>query len=158
MGIFYYIQTLRNTQKNRMIEMVNRRNRERNSFEYQKMIRDIQPLFSGWSTPEEYYEKFSYPEYPELSIARVIVQNTLSDWGFLLREGVVGEEFMDRLYSPWHIIRFWETFRPLLLDEREKMRNPEHMKDLEYLYDAMKKKYPEISADTRFIFQKGMDV
>ena len=137
-----------------MLEMVSQRAGQANNLEYQKLVRQIIPMYySGWSTPEEYREKYSYQKTPELELARVITQNTLNNWGFLFREGVINEQFIDRLYNPWHIIHYWETFKPLMLAERESMGNPEAFKDLEHLYNAMKKKYPNLNSDTEFWFK-----
>jgi hypothetical protein len=54
-GIYYYIMTLRNQRKDRMIEMAFQRMQER-GLEYQKMSREIEPMMQGWNTVEEYYE------------------------------------------------------------------------------------------------------
>jgi hypothetical protein len=42
----------------------------------------------------------------------------------------------------------WEDFSPIIIDGREKMGDPEHLKDFEYLYNIVKKKYPGLSSDT----------
>jgi len=147
-GIFYYIMTLRNAQKNRMKEMVLHRIQDRTP-EYLRMARSMEPMFSGWNTVEEFFEKFNYHREPELTIARNVVFNSIDTWGFLFKEGLVGEEFIDRLHAPWYIIRMWETFEPIFIDGRERSGNPEHRRDFEYLYRAVKKKYPNISADTK---------
>ena len=151
-GIFYYITILRNQQKNQKIEMVSLRAQQANNFEYQKMVREIQPMAEGWTTAEEYSKKYNYLTTPELALSRFIIQNNMNHLSFLFKEGVIGEDYIDRLYNPWHIIKFWEEFSPLWLDEREKLGNPEHLKDYEYLYNALKKKYPNLSAKTKFAF------
>ena len=152
-GIIYYLSILRNQQKTRTIDMASRRAEQLNNFDFQMMIRKLTPLYSGWSTPEEYYKKYNYKDTPELNLSRAIIQNSLNHWGFLYREGIISLNFIERLHNPWHIIRFWETFKPLLINEREVMGNSEVYKDLEYLYDELKKKYPNLSKDTRFTFQ-----
>ena len=40
------------------------------------------------------------------------------------------------------------------MDAREKMDDPEHLKDFEFFYDAVNKKYPNLSADT-VMFEKA---
>jgi len=81
----------------------------------------------------------------------------LNHWGFLFKEGIITEDFIERLWSPWHIINFWETFGSLLLNERETMGNTKLFSDFEYLYNAMKKKYPNLSSDTKFAFRMWRD-
>ena len=140
-----------------MIEMVSRRAEQANNFIYQKMVRDTQITATGWTTPEEYYQKYNYNDTPDLNLSRAIVQSNLNHWGFLYKEGVIGEDFIDRLYNPWHIINFWESFSPLLLNEREVMGNSDAWSDLEYLYDSMNRKYPHLSKETKFVFQHWRD-
>ena len=149
MGIIYYLSILRNQQKTRMLEMVSRRAHQAHSYEQQKYAREIVPMYSsGWSTPEEYYEKYGYQKTPELEIARVIMQNSLNHWGFLFREGVIDVNFIDRLYNPWHIITFWEKFKPLFEDARRRL-HPSHANQVEALYNAVvdlkQKKYPTVN-------------
>ena len=108
-GILYYITTLRNAQKNRMVDLVFRRMQSSDT-EYQKMTRSLEPIMTGWDTVEEFYTKYGYRTEPELTVARVEVQNKLRSWGFLLKEGAVDLDFITRVHSPWYIIRFWESF------------------------------------------------
>ena len=152
-GIFYYITTLRNAEKNRMIDMVSRRAEQANNFDYQMMVRRVGRASLEWNTPEEYYEKYNTEITPEFSVSRAIIQNNLNHWGFLFKEGIIGEEFIDRLYHPWHVINFWETYGVLLLQEREESGVPALFSDFEFLYDAMKKRHPHLSSETRFSFQ-----
>ena len=136
-----------------MIEMASRRAQQSNNFEYHKMVRQIAPMYSGWTTNEEFNKQYNFRDTPELTLSRAVVQNTLNNWGFLFREGVIGEDFIERLYNPWLIIRYWETFKPLILENRENMGNQKKWSDLEYLYNVMKKKFPNLSKDTTFAFQ-----
>ena len=152
-GIVYYLSILRNQQKARMMDMVSRRTEQVNNIEYQRMVRRVGRAGEDWSTPDEYYEKFNPLVEQDFGVERSIVQNNLNHWGFLFREGFIDEEFVERLYHPWHIINFWETYGVLLLQEREEAGIPTLFSDLEYLYDAMKKKYPHLSKDTRFSFR-----
>ena len=152
-GIFYYLTILRNQQKNRMIDLVFRR-MQSDGAEYQRMARMVEPQRTGWNTVEEFYQKYGYSTSPEDTIARNEIIRKLKSWGFLLKEGAVDLDFITRIHSPWYIIRIWEGFSPIIFDGREKMGNPEHHIDFEYLYDEVKKKYPHISADT-VMFEKA---
>jgi hypothetical protein len=153
LGIIYYLVIMRNNQKTRMIDMVSRRTEQVNNFDYQMMVRTVGRASLEWSTPEEYYAKYSVEKTPEFSVSRAIIQNNLNNWGFLFKEGIIDEDFIDRLYHPWHIINFWETYGVLLLQEREEAGVPALFSDLEYLYNAIKKRHPHLSAETRFSFQ-----
>jgi len=153
-GIYYYVMTLRSQRKDRMIEMVFQRMQER-GLEYQKMSRDIRPMMNGWETVEEFYEKYNYLKTPDLAVKRAHIITNLGFWGFLLREGLIEVDFIIRLHLPWYIIRMWESFEPLFLKQRE--IDPEAHKDFEYLYKAVKKKYPHISAKTRFTWEEARE-
>ena len=142
-GIYYYITTLRNAQKNRMIEMVFRRASERN-VEWNKMAREVHEMGFGWDTVDEFFEKYHYLKTPDLTAKRVAVLNNLNAWGFLLREGVIELDFICRLHTPSFIVSLWERNEPLILDNRERARDPEIRKDFEFLYEAVKKKYPHL--------------
>jgi hypothetical protein len=123
--------------------------------EYYKIRRDIEPLMEGWATNEEYFEKYHYSKTPDLANKRVLVINHLSSWGFLLREGLIELDFVTRMHAPWFIIRIWESFAPITIEQRD--IDPEYGKDFEYLYNAVKAKYPQVSADTKFSFDRVHD-
>ena len=95
-GIIYYLVIMRNNQKALMLDMVSRRAQQAHSYDHQRMARLIVPMYDGWSTPDEFYEKYNFRDTPELELSRVIIQNSLNVWGFLFREGAIGEEFIDR--------------------------------------------------------------
>ena len=151
-GIFYYVMTLRNAQKNRMIDMVLQRMQNKSNPEWQKMAREIGIMRYGWSTPQEFHQKYNFLKNRDLLAKQQSIVADLSMWGFLLREGAIGEEFIDRMLTPFHIIWNWEGFEPIFMKEREEFRNPKAYKDFEYLYKVVKKKYPHISKDTKFSF------
>jgi len=142
-GIFYYVMTLRNAQKNRMIEMVFRRASERN-VEWNQMAREVHEMGYGWNTVEEFFDKYHYLKTPELTAKRVTVLNMLNAWGFLLKEGVIEVDFICRLHTPSFIINMWERNELLIKDNRERAVDPEIRKDFEYLYNAVKRKYPHL--------------
>ena len=156
-GIIYYLSILRNQQKTRLLEMVSQRTDQANNYQYQKMVRELGKAKLEWNTPEEWYEKFTYGDNPEIAISKAVVQNNTNQWGFLFKEGIINIDFIERLYNPWHIINFWETYGVLLLIEREEMGNPKLFSDLEYLYNAIKKKYPHLSSETKFSFRRWQE-
>jgi hypothetical protein len=71
--------------------------------------------------------------------------------GFLLIEGLIDVDFIVRLHQIWLIIRTWESFEPLFLEQRA--IGPEAHKDFEFLYNVVKKKYPHISAETKMSWE-----
>ena len=127
-----------------MIEMVFRRASERN-IEWNRMAREVHEMGYGWTTVEEFFEKYHYLKTPELTAKRVTILNMMNAWGFLFSEGVIDLDFICRLHTPSFIINLWERNEPLILDNRERARDPEIRKDFEYLYKAVKNKYPHMS-------------
>jgi hypothetical protein len=133
-----------------MVDLVFQRWQERD-LENQRMSRDIAQMMKGWDTVEDYYEKYSYSNTPDLTMKQSYVVRNFGFWGFLLSEGLIDVDFIVRLHQPWLIIRTWESFEPLFLNQR--VIDPEAHKDFEYLYKAVKKKYPHISADTKMAWE-----
>ena len=156
-GFTYYVMTVRNTRQNRMKEIIFQRMQTRADLEYQKMIREIDQMRYGWNTIEEYHMKYNMETTPDLVLKRGSVIARLESWGFLLREGLLDEKYIDRLYRPFMIIRLWESYEKLYLHQRESQEDPEAFKDLEYLYNVVKKRHPNISADTKFSWDKARD-
>jgi hypothetical protein len=134
--------------------MVMQRWQER-ALENQKMSREIAPMMKGWNTVEEYFEQYNYSKTPDLTMKQAYFVHNLGFWGFLLSEGLIDMDFIVRLHQPWLIIRTWESFEPLFLDQR--VIDPEAHKDFEFLYRAVKKKYPHISAETKMSWELARD-
>ena len=49
-----------------------------------------------WKTVEEFHEKYNTKTTPELLAKRASIQDKLSAWGFLLREGLIDIESIVR--------------------------------------------------------------
>jgi len=145
-GIYYYIMTLQNTRKSRMIEMVFQRTQTRTP-EYFEDINAVSPMMTGWDTVDEFYEKFNVEKTPELMAKRSSINSNLSAWGYLLREGLVDVDFVCRFNTPIWIIRWYEIQEPLFHRNRS-LHNPENMKDFEFLYRAVKEKYPHLDVNS----------
>ena len=148
-GIFYYITTLRNAEKNRTKEMVFRRMQTRTP-EYFLDVYDASPPNFEWSTVEEFHEKYNPDTTPELIAKRAYVQDRLNAWGYLLREGLINIELIGRLHNPSFIQYWWECNEPIFLASRKAQNNPDFMADFEYLYNAIMKKYPDSQVEPRF--------
>ncbi|MHA2380845.1 MAG: DUF4760 domain-containing protein [Candidatus Thorarchaeota archaeon] len=154
-GVSYYVLTVRNAQKNRMVEFVFQRMHERNP-EYMRTSREVEQMGYGWSTVEEFYEKYNYLETPELTAKRNSIVGRLNAWGFLLKEGLIELDFISRLHTPSFIISMWERNEPLFLDFRERANDPTIQQDFEYLYNAVKRKYPDIH-ESKFAWDEARE-
>jgi hypothetical protein len=146
-GIYYYISILRNQQIARTIDMVFQRTRTRTP-EYFQNINKIAEMEIGWSTTDEFWEKYNSSTTPELLAIRSNVFSGLNAWGYLLREGLVDIDFVCRFNTPGWILKFWNTNKPMIMQSR-KYTNPDHSRDFEFLYNAVKKKYPKLDENRR---------
>jgi hypothetical protein len=84
---------------------------------------------------------------------RSSIISNLNAWGYLLRKGLVDVDFVCRFNTPIWIIRFWKVNEPITLRSRELHNSGQNM-DFEYLYDAVRKKYPNIDENSR----RGQDI
>lgn len=141
-GIFYYITTLRNAEKNRIKEMVFRRMQTRTP-QYFLDVYSSSPANFKWESIEDYDQKYNANTTPELLAKRASIQDQLNAWGFLLKEGMINIGLIGRLHNPSFIQYWWESNKSIYLARREAQGNPDFMSDFEYLYDAVMKKYPK---------------
>jgi hypothetical protein len=148
-GIFYYIMTLRNAEKNRTKEMVFRRMQTR-SPEYFLDLYNSTPSNFEWETVEEFHTKYNTNTTPELMAKRASIQDKLTAWGFLLREGMIDIEFIGRLHNPSFIQYWWESNKPVYMESRRIQNNPDLWTDFEFLYNAIMKKYPNSQVEPRY--------
>jgi hypothetical protein len=153
-GIYYYITILKNQQQNRMKEMVFQRMQTQTP-ESIKDSFEVTPTLFGWDTVEEFHRKYNWKTTPDLVAKRNSIQNKLSSWGFLLREGLIDIDFVGRLFPPNYIMYWWEQNEPIYMDTRRISNNPEQFKDLELLYDAVKKRYPNITRNPLYYMEKS---
>ena len=118
--------------------------------EWFQMYYDVAPMYQGWDTVEEFYERYNPDITPELSAKRATILYHLDSWGYLLREGLVEADLIFRLHPPLSIIRHWEWNEEIILDRRKRRGRPDDRVDFEYLYNVTKSKYPHLSKDTPF--------
>jgi len=152
-GIGYYVTTLRNAQKNRMIDMVFQRMHTRTP-EYFKDSLDVTPSMFDWETVDEFNRKYNWKTTPEIITKRKALEDKFTAWGMLLREGLIDVDFVARVFPPAFVMAWWDQNEPLYQDERKVTNFPEHYKDLEFLYNALKKRYPDITRNPIYLPDK----
>ncbi len=151
-GIGYYITTLRNAQKNRMIDMVFQRMHTR-SAEYFKDSLDITPSMFDWETVEEFHRKWNWRKTPDIIAQRAAIGDRFTAWGMLLRQGLTDIDFVAKVFPPAYVMAWWERNEPLYQEERKVTNFPEQYEDLEFLYNALKKKYPDIRRNPTYYLE-----
>ena len=143
-GIGYYVTTLRNAQKNRMIDMVFQRMHTR-SPEYFKDSLTINPSIWDWETVEEFHRKWNWRTTPDIIAQRKMIEDRFTAWGMLLRAGLTDVNFVSKVFPPAFVLAWWERNEPLYQEEMKATNFPEQYEDLEFLYQALKKRHPDIT-------------
>lgn len=140
---FYYIQILRNAEREKRRQMIMQK---LPTFSREYYEDYITVLNTDFDTPEEYNLK--YGSKPEIGSKIWHLLNIYNVLGILYDEGLMSLDDIAKLYTPRWIIRSYERFEFLILNARSAFQGrdnyPELMLPLEHLYHAMRKKYTGI--------------
>ena len=148
-AITSYTVTLRNTSKARQRELIFQRLQTFDR-EFSKAWTNV--MFKDVKSQEEWIEAFNPFKNPHNFADTIFLQSRYNSLGMMLKEKVVNLELLFQIYQPNSIMRAWETFEPSITYRREKENNPSLMSAFEYLYEEVKKRYPNIG---RSIFFEG---
>lgn len=85
---------------------------------------------------DEYIEKYVKTN-PEYDLKATQINAMLEGVGVLVNRGLIDVSFVDDLFSGM-VIRHWEAIRPLMLEWRVRMNEPQTLEWLEYLYNRVK--------------------
>jgi len=132
---FYYIMTLRNTEKIRRKDIIFQSNAPR-SPDYYALYYDIVPKLHEYSSRNEYNKKFS----SEVRSKHNYLYMHFNTIGVLFKDGMASAEEIFQIYPPHSIIQLWEVTEPLMRETREDSCNPEFLKPFELLALEAKKK------------------
>jgi hypothetical protein len=142
-GFGYYVLTVRGTRKNLKQQLDTRQAQlfmniynVYSSKQYQK---DQESMLLTWEFDGfvDFFEKYSVDVNPEAHSIYDMHSAYYKGIGVLVKRGLIDPELVYDLMS-WSIITFWEKFKPVLLGLREQY-GPESGKDIEFLYDEMKR-------------------
>ena len=135
-GIFYYIMTLRNNQKNRKMEMLQRIYESR--YDAESMIAYFQLWNREWDDFDDYREKYSSFSNPEEFALFVSQEAMLDGLGILVQNGMVD---LDSVYSMMgrRVITFWVKFETIIKGQRHVLGGlgPDYSKSFEYLANEL---------------------
>jgi hypothetical protein len=141
---FYYIQILRNAEREKRRQMIMQKlpTFSREYYEDYLTIR-----YTDFDTPEEYYSKYSRKPEVESKIWHLL--NIYNVLGILYEEGLMSLEDIAKRYTPRWIIRAYERFEFMILGARSAFQGrdnyPELFLPLEHLYHATRERYPGIA-------------
>jgi hypothetical protein len=142
LAAFYYINTLRNTQRNQQLAMETRKAQH-----YIQMLqtvstdeflrRTLELLSIEFRDYDDFYEMTT--DYESETGAKFSAYTTwLNGFGHMLKEGLIDREMISNFGQGIQYIRAWDSWRPYILEYRERRNLPLYMSGLEYLAEEMK--------------------
>ena len=138
-GIFYYIMTLRNQQKNQQLALETRQ------------AQLFMNTYQEYNTPEfrkamDTYFNLSYKDYDEYDLkyrsdleTHVQIEKVSSymeGLGVLVREGYIGIRLI-ALHTSADIMFTWEKIKPMVYEYRKRNDYPRYYIEFEYLYNTL---------------------
>ena len=135
---FYYIMTLRNTQRNQQLQLETRQVQLFMSIYNgwdEKLSNALYEIMSWeWEDFDDFWEKYGWMHNREKYTAYVSPLTIYFEGlGVLIKEGHLDIRYVALLISG--VTRmFWEKIGPFVLEAREKFGNPAYMSETEYLY------------------------
>jgi hypothetical protein len=142
-GFGWYVLNIRGVRKNQQQQLETRQAQlfmniynVYSSKQYQK---DQETMLLKWEFDgfDDFFNKYGVDVNPEEHSIYDMYSAYYKGIGVLVRRELIDAKLVYDLMS-WSIITFWEKFKPVLLGLREQY-GPESGKDIEYLYNEMKK-------------------
>ena len=135
-GIFYYIMTLRNAEKNRKMQMLQR------IYESKYNKEGMQAYFQIWSRKwedfDDYWENYGPFNHPEHHATFVAEEALLDGLGTLVKKGMID---LDSVYSLMgrRAIMFWVKFETIIKGSRKVVGSsgPDYSENFEYLANEL---------------------
>jgi hypothetical protein len=156
---FYYVLTLKNTQKNMQLTL---ESRQADILQRHAQINASQEFMDSWHdvvfkqnflTVEEWRSKYG----PEVNADAYTKFTALLQYyeilGGLLRKGLVNIEIVDSIWQPLHLIAVWEKFEPIVKDWRRSYQDDSIYSNIEYLFEKCTEQHVE-SAKTRTVWHE----
>ena len=144
-GIIYYITIMRNQQKNQRLQLETRQTQlfmhiyaTWSEKEFQKDLEQMRMIwaFDGF---DDFFDKYGFESNPDEHVKYDQVNVWLEGIGALVRRGLIDINLICDMESFAHaVIVLWERFGPVIVEFRERFSLPYHLKDYEYLYNAIR--------------------
>jgi hypothetical protein len=155
-GIFYYLATLRNTQKTRELalesqELTRKAQEEQHEtrqiqlswqalervYDKEFMTRTIEILYhQDYKDYEEWMEKYGPRTNIDAYVNYYQVTSTYQGLGYLVQQKVLDIESVSNYIRPRSVIFLWEKIEPIVKVHRERL-NPNAYDSLEYLANEL---------------------
>jgi hypothetical protein len=155
-GIAYYLIIMRNTQRTRELTLQSQEltrkaqeqaleTRQAQLFmqifnEYRKpeqMRLFLRSLQMTWDDYDDFLKRYGSENYEKREPFSAM-SHFFDGVGILLDEGLVNLDLVARLIHG-DLKVFWEKYKPVILEFREKWNNPHYLENMEYLYNEVKR-------------------
>ena len=142
-GVFYYIMTLQNSNKNQQLTL-KAQEQQMETREIQILLeRNDQIIKSGsmawndvlnmkWDNYEDFMSKYAYEGNPDLLQKRLSIWRNMNSCGIMVKDGLIKvESYIKHVGDNPPII--WEKFKDIILEQRRVFDNPDYFLGIEYL-------------------------
>ena len=156
-GIFYYVTTLRNAQKTRELTLQSQE-LTRKAQEHAVETRQAQIFLSiidtfrstdfmkqwhltetaRWKDFDDYQEKYSPENNPEVITASTSVLLFFESVGTLVRKKLIDIDLIDGQIAI-ALVAHWRRWEPIIFGDREYFQSPDFWSDFEYIYNELDK-------------------
>ncbi len=143
-GIFYYIMTLRNTNRNQQLTLETRRlqimmdlDQEMKSQENYRKI--IELLNMRWEDYDDFENKYGSDNNPESFATRYSLLYRLNSIGMLIEDRYIDADAVYDLMGEVSTIWLWKKFESVIMETRRRYNVPNTLKHFEFLYNELVK-------------------
>ena len=145
-ALAYYTQVLRNQERGRQRDQLQLRIQSAD-LPYSRAWTNV--IFKKATNREEWMEVYHPHRDPELFAEMIFIQARFQSLGIMLKEKIIDPDLLYMIYQPHSILATWEHYRPNVIARREEIKDPNLLKEFEYLYDETKKRFPDVIPKTR---------
>lgn len=150
-AVVFYIMNLRVQQENmkhtletRKADILQRHAQMHTSPDFMRAWVDV-TFLQNYKTYEEWQQKYGPTVNPQAYANNAVVIQYYEILGGLLKEGLVSIELIERIWHPIHLICVWERVEPLILGWRKRYKAESMYSNLEFLYNRLYERHPEMS-------------
>jgi hypothetical protein len=145
---YYYVMTLRNTERIRKRDQVFQR--LQTDPQWFDTIFDIMYNYSDFKNVEEFRSKHSRFVDPGAHTKIYYVLNQYNSLGILLKEGLIDADLLFQLHTPWTFASIYKKYElPCILTQGISpdgvIYDPLSYYGIKYLYAEVKKRYPTLT-------------
>ena len=98
-----------------------------------------------WKTFDEWEQKYGPDTNPDAWANYLYITRIYNLAGIMLQEKAADPELIFKLFAPTAIIRVWEQFEKIIIDDRKKSNYYDHYGPFEYIYNEAKRRFPEVT-------------